>query len=461
MKHSNFLKYTIQKLEQIIVKIWKLANLNLRKKTKNTKLIIVTILSILCISIVPALTQEKPVNIQVLIQALEGTQWEPVQADFNKSHPNINLEIVKGPNDTNLVEDLYTSSFLLGDSPYDLAYMDIVWVQKFAAAGWLQNLSEKVDQQQLKEAYLQGDIEGGTYQNKLYRMPLRSDGGMLYYRTDLLKKGGFEPPNTFQELIKISQELQAKNLAEWGYVWQGKQYEGLSAMFIEILKGYGGFWVNPETKEVGLDKPEALEAVNFLRTTITEEISPPGVTTYAEEETRRLFQSGNTVFLRNWPYVYPLASESKIAGNFDIKPMIHAPGKNSGACLGGWGLGIAKTTKHPEEAWEVIQYFNQPEVQRKFILETGFVPARKSLFNDPILVGKFPYLPNLFPVVNNSVLRPPIPQYAQASDILQRYLSAALTGSRTPESAMKAAATETRVLLGGRRSQETGVRRQN
>lgn len=448
MKHSNFIKYTIQKVKQIIVTPFKYQNFNPGKKLKSTKLIIVTIISILCISIIPALTQEKPVNIQVLIQALEGTQWEPIQADFNKNHPNIKLEIVKGPNDTNLVEDLYTSSFLLGDSPYDLAYMDIVWVQKFAAADWLQDLSEKVDKQELKEAYLEGDIAGGTYQDKLYRMPLRSDGGMLYYRTDLLKKGGFEPPNTFQELIKISKELQEKNLAKWGYVWQGKQYEGLSAMFIEILKGYGGFWVNPETNEVGLDKPESIAAVDFLRTTITEEISPPGVTTYAEEETRRLFQSGNTVFLRNWPYVYPLASESEIAGKFAIKPMVHTPGESSGACLGGWGFGIVKSTKHPEEAWEVIQYFNKPKVQRKFIIETGFVPARKSLFNDQTLVAKFPYLPNLFQVVNNSVLRPPIAQYAQASDILQRYLSAALTGSRSPESAMKAAAAETRALLG-------------
>ncbi|MEM1170501.1 MAG: ABC transporter substrate-binding protein [Cyanobacteria bacterium P01_H01_bin.35] len=461
MKYIKFFNPTLEKLKPKIHTWLKFLIIRLKKQFKITILILATFLTILCILILPAQTQEKPVTIRVLIQALEASFWEPIQAEFNKNNQNINLEIIKGPNDTNLVEDLYTSSFLLGDSPYDLVYMDIVWVPKFAAANWLKDLSEKVDIQQLQKIYLQGDVAGGIYQNKLYRMPLNSGGGMLYYRTDLLKKGGFKPPNTFAEIIKISQELQKQRLVEWGYVWQGKQYEGLSAMFIEILEGYGGFWVNLETNEVGLDKPEAIAAVHFLRQTISQGISPPGVTTYAEEETRRLFESGNTVFLRNWPYVYPLASASKIAGNFDIKPMVHAPGKNSGACLGGWGLGIAKTTKHPDEAWEVIQYFNQPEVQRKFILETGFVPARKSLFNDSILVEKFPYLPNLFPVVNNSVLRPPIPQYAQASDILQRYLSAALTGSRTPESAMKAAARETRVLLGERRSQETGVRRQN
>lgn len=67
--------------------------------------------------------------------------------------------------------------------------MDTVWVPKFAAANWLQDLSEKIDKQQLQETYLSGDIEGGTYKNKLYWMPLISNGGMLYYRTDLLKKG--------------------------------------------------------------------------------------------------------------------------------------------------------------------------------------------------------------------------------------------------------------------------------
>ena len=51
-------------------------------------------------------------------------------------------------------------------------------------------------------------------------------------------------------------------------------------------------------------------------------------------------------------------------------------------------------------------------------------------------------------VIENSILRPPIPQYAQASDILQRYLSAAITNQLTPEVAMKKAAAETRYLLG-------------
>ena len=401
------------------------------------------IISILMIK--PAFTQQ-PVTLKVLVQALESTQWQPIINSFHQTHPKIRLEVVKAPNNSNLVEDLYTSAYLLGDSPYDLVYMDVVWVQKFAAAGWLEDLTKKVDPQKLTD-YIQGDVQGGKYQNKLYRMPFRTDVGMLYYRTDLLEKAGLKPPKTFQDLLTTSQTLQDQNLAQWGYVWQGKQYEGLAAMFTEILQGYGGFWVNPETQAIGLDAPESIEAVKFLRQTIKQGISPPGVTTYAEEETRRLFESGNTVFLRNWPYVYALASNSPIAGKYGIQPMVHLPGKQSGACLGGWGFGISKSSKHQREAWQVIQYFNQPDIQRQYFLETGYVPSRKSLFTDDTLVAKYNYLPALLQGAENAVLRPPIPQYAQVSDILQRYLSAALTGSKTPEAAMKAAARETRTLL--------------
>lgn len=397
--------------------------------------------------ILPAFTQQ-PVKLTLLMHAPEVPEWKPFVEQFQQKHPNIRLEIVEGPNETNQVEDLYTSSFLLGNSPYDLVYMDIVWTPKFAAAGWLLDLSDRVSPDRLAE-FLEGDVNGGRYQGGLYRFPLRSDAGMLYYRKDLLAEAGYEPPDTFTELMKTAQALQEKGLADWGYLWQGKQYEGLAAMFVEILQGYGAFWVNPDTLEVGLDRPEAIKAVEFLRSTIAAGISPPGVTTYAEEETRRLFQSGKAAFLRNWPYVFSLASQpdSQIRGKFGIKPMIHAPGYQSGACQGGWGLGIAKTSRHPDEAWKVIEFLSGEEIQRQFILATGKVPSRKALFNDPAIVSKYPHYRELLTVLQNAALRPPIAQYAQASDILQRYLSAALTDRMTPEQAMQSAADETRRLL--------------
>ncbi|MGF1512548.1 MAG: ABC transporter substrate-binding protein [Elainellaceae cyanobacterium] len=400
------------------------------------------------LSAIVAIAQPQPVRVSVLIQALEGTQWQPIVEAFEEANPDIDLDIIEGPNATNLVEDLYTSSFLLGDSPYDLVYMDIVWVQKFAAAGWLLPLSDRVSETELAE-FLDGDIDGSRFDGELYRMPFRSDGGMLYYRTDLLAEIGAQPPETVAELMEISKVLQAANAADWGYVWQGRQYEGLSAMFVEILEGFGGFWVNPETREVGLDQPEAIAAVQFLLNTIEEEVSPNGVTNYQEEEARRLFQNGGSVFMRNWPYAWALvnADDSPVAGKVGIKPMVHQAGYGSGACQGGWGLGIAKSSAHPDEAWRVAEFFASAAAQRQFVLESAYVPSRRALFTDPEIVAKYEHYPDLLNVVENAVLRPPIAQYAQASDILQRYLSAAFTGRQSPEEAMQQAARETRRLV--------------
>ncbi len=403
----------------------------------------------MALSVQPAQTQQ-PVTLNLLMTAPDAEPWKQgIIKDFQAKNPGIEINIIEGPNATNLLEDLYTSAFILGDSPYDLINMDVIWTPKFAAANWLLDLTDKITEAELA-AFSQKDVEGRRYKGKLYAIPMRSDVGMLYYRQDLLKEAGFNPPESFDDLVTISQSLKEKGKVDWGYVWQGKQYEGLAAMFVEILEGFGGYWVNPETLEVGLDKPETVEAIEFLKSTIPSKISPPGVTTYQEEETRQIFQNGNSVFLRNWPYVWPLANKesSPIDGKIAIKPMVHNKNGSSGACLGGWALGISKSSKHPEEAWKAIKYFTSEEAQRKFVLEAGFVPSRRSLFLDPEIVAKYPHYPQLLKVVDKAVLRPPIAQYAQASDILQRYLSAALTNRITPSEAMKNAASETRQLLG-------------
>ncbi|MDJ0616756.1 MAG: ABC transporter substrate-binding protein [Calothrix sp. MO_192.B10] len=419
------------------------------QKFKSPIVIFFTVLiGILLISVPPAFTKQ-PVVLNLLMTAPDAQTWkQTVVKDFEAKNPGIRVNVIEGPNATNLIEDMYTSAFVLGDSPYDLVNMDVIWTPKFAAAGWLMDLSDRMTKEQLS-VFSPKDVDGGRYEGKLYRIPMRSDVGMLYYRKDLLKSAGFNPPETFADLLKISKALKEKDKVNWGYLWQGKQYEGLAAMFVEVLQGFGGYWVNPDTLEVGLDQPESIKAIAFLQETIQEGIAPAGVTTYQEEETRRIFQNGEAAFVRNWPYAWPLgnADDSPVKGKIAIKPMVGTPGQNGGACLGGWGLGIAKNSKHPEEAWKAIQYFTSEAAQRKFILQAGFVPSRRSLFTDPQIVAKYPHYPEILRVVDQAVLRPPIAQYAQASDILQRYLSSALTNRMNPEKAMKAAAAETKRLL--------------
>ncbi|HEY9597322.1 MAG TPA: extracellular solute-binding protein, partial [Cyanophyceae cyanobacterium] len=107
--------------------------------------------------------------ITMLLQPQDYANWKPLLQDFQSKNPDIRVNVVEGPFDTNLQENLLTSAFLLGESPYDVLNLDIVWVPKFAAAGWIQDLSDRVSPEE-RAQFVEGNIEGGTYQDKLYRI---------------------------------------------------------------------------------------------------------------------------------------------------------------------------------------------------------------------------------------------------------------------------------------------------
>lgn len=432
----------LQEYRYALLRLWRHS-----RTFRVSSLLVAFVLSALLV-VIPLRAQQSIV-LSFLLPAPDVAPFPPVLAEFERQNPGIKVNIIEGPNAANLNEDLYTSAFLLGDSPYDLINLDVTWTPKFAAAGWLKDLSDLMPAAELGQ-FLPNDIEAGRYNGRLYRLPYRTDIAMLYYRQDLLDQAGLKPPETFADLIQASKTIQGKKGADWGFVWQGRQYEGLSTVFLEVLEGNGGFWVNPQTKQVGLDQPQAIDALKFLVSTVNQGVSPPGVNTYIEEDTRRLYQSGAAVFMRNWPYAWDLlnSKDSPVQGKVGIKPMVHAPNQQGTGTLGGWGFGISSSSRHPDEAWKLLQYLTSAEVQKRLAIAGAYLPSRRALYDDAELRQRYEYFPLVLRVLQNPALRPSIAQYAQASDILQRYVNAAISGSTSPEDALRAAASETRTLLG-------------
>ena len=388
----------------------------------------------------------------VLLPGSERPFWEPTARRFEREHPGVRVDLVEGPQATDLRENMYTASLLARDPTFDLVYMDVTWTAKFAAAGWLVPLDEFVPAPE-RAAFLPAAFASGLYQGRLYRMPVRTDVGLLYYRRDLLRDAGLPPPETFDDLLRAAQRLQRPPLL-WGFVWQGKQYEGLVCNYLEILNGCGGTWVDPMTLEVRLDSPEALAALTFMVSCVRgSPVSPPGVATYEEEESRRLFQDGRAVFLRSWPYAWRLAQlpDSPLKDAVGVMPMVHAAGGSPSGTLGGWGLGISAFSRRPAVAMEFIRAITSLAGQRELCGPTGYAPARADAYLDRELLAANPFLEDLSRLHDHAVLRPAVPRYALASDILQRHLSAVLAGSELPARALRDAANETRAALAGSR----------
>jgi multiple sugar transport system substrate-binding protein len=370
--------------------------------------------------------------------------WRRLFEEFSRRHPEIRIRHVEGPTATNTREDLYVTSFLSGKSAYDLIYADVPWIPKFAAAGWLEDLTDQWEASEW-DRFLPGAVEGSKYKGRIYRMPVQMNGGLLFYRSDLLREAGFHPPTTFEELVHISRELQSPP-ERWGYVWQGKQYEGLTCDFLEVLTGFGGTWIDPETGRVGLDAPEAIAALAFLSNCIHKDrISPPGTLTYEEEPSRELFQSGRAIFHRNWPYAWALSQSdaSPIRGRVGIVPMPRASNGRHASTLGGWGFAVASNCKDKDAAWKFLEFMATVEPIRELYASDGVEPALREFYEE----SSDPALKQIYEVLKTAIPRPMIPQYAQASDILQRHVSAALSLRTAPEEALAAAARETRLLL--------------
>lgn len=388
-----------------------------------------------------------PVVLRYLAAPEPGGALQEISRRFEASHPGIKIRIIEGPAATDTREDMYAASFMAGEDTYDLAYMDVAWVPKFASQGWLRPLDDRFPPS-LRRKFLPGDMAGSIYQGRIYRVPVRSDGGLLYYRKDLLAAAGLRPPRTWEELVSEAKRLQ-RPPARWGLVFEGKQYEGLVCCWLELLWGGGGDVIDAGGR-VRAGEPQAVRALRRLVDAVhVDKISPEGVLTFQEEEARRSFQEGHAVFMRNWPYAWSLlqAPDSPVRGKVGLAPMVHEPGQESAAVLGGWGLGVSAFSKHPKEAWEFARFNARPDIQELAFRLSGFIPARREPYSDAKFLASAPQMREIGRVLARARPRPMLFNYARVSDALQLHLSAALSLQETPEQAMAEAADEIRVAV--------------
>ena len=371
------------------------------------------------------------VPVSVLMPASFADASAGLVREFNAAHPHIRLEVTRGPLDTESVSDLAISSLLLGSSPYDLLLMDVTWTPKYVAAGWLEPLEEWIGEDALAPLAPGADL-GNAFAGHLWRFPMVASMGLLYWRTDLMAA----PPRTPAELEQISRQLQASGAVPWGYVWQGRQYEGLSTVFLEMLRGFGGRWIVDGSPQ--LDSAQAIAAANWLEGLIRQGISPPSVVTMAEPQSLQFFAAGQSAFMRNWPYAWAELNRegSELAGKVGFTTMVAAPGEPHVATQGSWGLALTKYSPHKSAAIEALQFLTSLESQTRLYEEFGYTPTRQAVFQDPALVASHPELPELEEALADAALRPLTPVYAQISDLLYRELSRVFTGRINPEQGM-------------------------
>ncbi|MCC5875686.1 MAG: extracellular solute-binding protein, partial [Candidatus Sumerlaeia bacterium] len=180
-------------------------------------------------------------------------------------------------------------------------------------------------------------------------------------------------------------------------------------------------------------------------------ISPRGVLTYQEEESRLVFHQGNAAFHRNWPYAFALAAsdESPIRGKFNVTTLPSGE-EGSAATLGGWGLAVSSYTNHPEEAAAFVAFLSTREAQRRRALGGGYLATRMDVYDDPEVTAAIPYFQTMREVFETAVTRPSRqagPYYNEVSAAYYRAVHSILTGDVAAEEALEGAERRLRSIL--------------
>ncbi len=359
--------------------------------------------------------------------------WDEIFRIFESEHPDLKVARETGPHSSTAFHDLLTQKLKNKSKDVDVFLMDVIWPPEFAAAGWAEPLDDLFPPSE-QEKFLSGTILANTYKGKIYGIPLFVDSGILYYRKDLLDKYGFNPPETWPEMIEQAKVIVSKETGRglFGFSGQFKQYEGLVCDMMEYILSNGGKILNSDTGKSGLADKPALDAVRFVRDNIIGKAAPTGVLSYQEPESLDVFLQGKAVFHRNWPYAWEISNNpdrSKVTGKVGIARLPHFKGSRSYSTLGGWQVGISSYSENKKAAWILAEFLTTEKIQKLLAIQSGKAPTRKILYGDAEILKANPHFDDMKDVFLTSYPRPRTPLYPAVSNVLQRYFSKAISSS--------------------------------
>ncbi|OEO30425.1 ABC transporter substrate-binding protein [Devosia insulae DS-56] len=357
-----------------------------------------------------------------------GLEFLRSQLDRFEAETGNKVTVVPMPSSTTDQFGQYKLWLAAGNSDIDVYQTDVIWAPQLAD----QFLDLTDAAKDVAANHFPSIIESQTVNGKLVALPAFTDAPALYYRKDLLEKYGKTPPKTWAELTATAQEIQDKERAAGnpdmqGFVFQGNAYEGLTCNALEWVMSNGGGQIVEPDGTISINNEKAAAAIDMVKGWVGT-ISPAGVLAYQEEESRGVWQLGNAVFMRNWPYAYQLGNgdDSAVKGKFDVVPlpMGDGEGARSAATLGGWNVAVSKYSKAPDEAIKLALFLSSTEVQKERAIKQSNLPTIVSLYDDADVAAAQPIIPNWKEVFQNAVPRPSAPTKVKYNEVSSLFWSA-------------------------------------
>jgi multiple sugar transport system substrate-binding protein len=327
-------------------------------------------------------------------------------------------------------------AYSAGQAP-DIIAIDNPEHALFASHGVFMDLTDTIANSSVihKDAYFPGPLASVTWNGKLYGVPKATNTIALYYNVDMFKAKGLDPdkpPQTWDELVATARTLNDPEKNVYGIAFSAKASDEGTFQFLPWAQMTGGSY-----KKINTDG--AVRALTIWKTFIDDKLASPDTLTRGQWDSTGTFNSGNAAMVISGPWeLNRMVKEAKFDWRVALLPVpeVGAP-RSSG--MGDFNWAIFKSTKHPQEAIKVLEYFVAQDP--RMFPEWGQIAARSDVTVPPTGEAKKDAAIKVFlEQLKYAQPRGPHPEWMKISKAIQEAIQSALTGKATPKVALDKAA---------------------
>jgi multiple sugar transport system substrate-binding protein len=386
---------------------------------------------------------------------VEGDALRQAASDYEQQ-TGIHINIAEFPYANLFEKELLDLNARTG--AYDLIMLDDPWFPKFASLNVLTDLGpllQKRGKGAPDDDFVSSSIAlcRNPYQTgALFALPYVGNSQLFFYRRDLFQKHNLKAPESWDEVLNAARTISGQEATGapgggrvYGYVMRAAQGNAAVADFMPIFWAFGGEMFDGNGQPT-VNSPEGIAALKLMLE--LGKYSPPGYASFNADEVGAHLLQGTSAMSINWPAwisSFNDPAKSKVIGQMEFGQMPGAkhPGR---AEIGNWLIAIPRDAKNSEAAMDFLLWATTTE-QMKLSAQRGNPPTRKSVFNDPQLVARFPSYPAQLRSLEGSRPRPRTSLWNEVENAFGIYLSKANSGELSAEDALNQANAEIKRIV--------------
>lgn len=393
---------------------------------------------------------------------------------FETKYPNIKVDLqhIAADYDTKL------TTMVAGNDVPDIAMMESGSIAyPLAEQGKFYNLQEFLD----KDQFINVD---SLVPNIMYSLEPGNVIGIgpgpesfgLFYNEDIFKEAGISPPPsklteawTWDEFVEVAKKLTVdtkgrtaadpdfdpKNIKQYGVnvgTWWGA--------YSNFIYSNGGDFVSADGQSFALNEPAAVDALQKISDLMNvHHVSPSPVQAKNIPATNVALQTKKVAMAIDGQWASTGLAQSKFNFNVGVMPVLKEPVTTVVCGM----FSMFKSTKHPEEAWELMKALIDPEASIDMITAGTWMPSYKDWYTDPAMLAKWTenldsrpsgYKDAIVEVILTKGHQTPtgyVKNFNKIMDIVNPALDKVWLGQQTAQEAMDAIAAKAQEQVQGRR----------